>query len=158
MAHLQVWQGRPCESPALSGALALSAIIVWFCDFTCHTHATMYLYQQMPIQSMYLRLLTIPCLFLAFCSFAQLEDGQLRQIDELFESWNTPNHPGGSVGVMKDGEVVFSRAYGLASLEYLVPNTTGTIYNTASVSKQFTAMGIVRLEEMGLLSVDDDIR
>ncbi|MEM9328512.1 MAG: serine hydrolase domain-containing protein, partial [Bacteroidota bacterium] len=55
-------------------------------------------------------------------------------------------------------QIIFSKAYGLASLEYLVPNTMGTIYNTASVSKQFSAMGIVRLEEQGQLSVDDDIR
>src|SRR5690606_18058045 len=45
-----------------------------------------------------------------------------------------------------------------ASLEYLVPNSTGTIFNTGSVSKQFTAMGIVRLEEEGKLSFDDDVR
>ena len=108
---------------------------------------------------MYLRrLITSVSCFLALSSFAQLDDPQFRQIDNLFKRWNEPNHPGGSVGVMKDGQLIFSKAYGLASLEYLVPNTTGTIYNTASVSKQFTAMGIVRLEEMGLLSVDDDIR
>ncbi|MGB5188704.1 serine hydrolase domain-containing protein, partial [Robiginitalea sp.] len=56
-----------------------------------------------------------------------------------------------------DGNIIFSRAYGLASLEYLVPNTPGTIFNTGSVSKQFTAMGIVRLEEQGSLSFDDEI-
>ncbi len=59
---------------------------------------------------------------------------------------------------MKNGEIVFSKAYGLASMEYLVPNATGTIFNTGSVSKQFTAMGIVLLQEQGKLSVDDDIR
>lgn len=59
---------------------------------------------------------------------------------------------------MKDGEIVFSKAYGLASLEYKVPNTTETIFNLASISKQFTAMGILLLEQQGKLSFDDDIR
>ncbi|WP_268036495.1 serine hydrolase domain-containing protein [Algoriphagus sp. PAP.12] len=91
-------------------------------------------------------------------SFAQSDAAWNQKIDSLFTEWNTPNHPGGAIAVMKDGKTIFSQAYGLASLEYLVPNSTGTIFNTGSVSKQFTAMGIVRLEEEGKLSFDDDIR
>ena len=89
---------------------------------------------------------------------AQISKSQYQQIDSLFVAWNQPNHPGGAVAVMYDDQMLFSKAYGLASLEYLVPNSTGTIFNTGSVSKQFTAMGIVRLHVQGKLSVDDDIR
>ena len=89
---------------------------------------------------------------------AQTEANKIKQIDSLFMDWNTPNHPGGSVGVMQGNQVIYSKAYGLASLEYLVPNQTGTRYNIASVSKQFTAMGIVLLDLQGKLSIDDDIR
>ncbi len=89
---------------------------------------------------------------------AQLTPAQYAEIDSLFTEWNSPNHPGGTVGIMRGGQVVFSKAYGLASLEYLVPNSTGTLFNVASVSKQFTAMGIVMLHLAGELSVDDDIR
>lgn len=96
------------------------------------------------------------------CTFqfltGQINETQLKQIDSLFLAWNTPNHPGGTVGVMKNGKVIFSKAYGLASLEYLVPNTQNTIYNIGSVSKQFTAMGIIKLQLEGKLNVDDDIR
>ena len=77
--------------------------------------------------------------------FAQINKDEIRKIDSLFISWNQPNHPGGSIGVMKEGKVIFSKAYGLASLEYLVPNTPDTRFNIASVSKQFTSMGIVLL-------------
>ena len=59
---------------------------------------------------------------------------------------------------MKDGKLIYSKAFGLASLEYNIPNTTETIFNIGSVSKQFTAMGIVLLHLQGKLSVDDDIR
>ena len=89
---------------------------------------------------------------------AQISNAQYQKLDSLFLEWNKPNHPGGAIGIMQKGRTVFSEAYGLASMEYLVPNTTGTIFNTGSVSKQFTAMGIVLLQQQGKLSVDDDIR
>jgi len=97
-------------------------------------------------------------LLLALQANAQLSENQHQKIDSLFLEWNRPNHPGGAIGIMQNGKTVFSKAYGLASLEYLVPNTTGTIFNIASVSKQFTAMGIVLLHQQGKLSIDDDIR
>ncbi|MEJ2585857.1 MAG: serine hydrolase [Robiginitalea sp.] len=103
------------------------------------------------------RAILILSLFVLFPLFAQIDSVQIQEIDSLFIRWNRPNHPGGAIGVVKDGKTIFSRAYGLASLEYLVPNSTGTIFNTGSVSKQFTAMGIVRLEEQGMLSFDDEI-
>lgn len=89
---------------------------------------------------------------------AQFNPSQEEQIDELFKEWNQPNHPGGAVGVMQNGKLTYSKAFGLSSLEYLVPNSTGTQFNIASVSKQFTGMGIVLLEQQGKLSLDDDIR
>jgi len=89
--------------------------------------------------------------------FGQITQEHTQKIDALFTNWNAPNHPGGAIGVMQDGKVVYSKAFGLASLEYLVPNTTGTLFNVASVSKQFTAMGIVLLELQGKLSVDDPV-
>ncbi len=89
---------------------------------------------------------------------AQISESQYQQIDSLFIDWNKPNHPGGAIGIVQNGKTVFSKAYGLASLEYLVPNATGTLFNIGSVSKQFTAMGIVLLHQQGKLSVDDDIR
>ena len=64
---------------------------------------------------------------------AQLSERQIRQIDTLFVSWNAPNHPGGAVGVMKGHQFIYSKAFGLASLEYLAPNTPGTRFNIASV-------------------------
>ena len=103
-------------------------------------------------------LISFIVIFITLNASAQLSELQQLQIDSLFIDWNKPNHPGGAVGIMKNGKKVFSKAYGLASMEYLVPNTTGTIFNTGSVSKQFTAMGIVVLQQQGKLSVDDDIR
>jgi len=88
----------------------------------------------------------------------QLSEVQSLKIDSLFNLWTEANHPGGALGIMQNGEIIYSKAFGLTSLEYQVPNTTETIFNVGSVSKQFTAMGIVLLHEKGLLSIDDDMR
>jgi Beta-lactamase class C and other penicillin binding proteins len=97
-------------------------------------------------------------LFLLWAAtYGQLSTEKEAQIDSLFQSWNKPNHPGGAIAIMQGDKVVYSKAYGLASMEYLVPNSTGTLFNVASVSKQFSALGIVLLQEQGKLSVDDTI-
>ncbi len=95
-------------------------------------------------------------LFQVFNSFSQTS--QIQKIDSLFTSWNSSNHSGGSVLVSKDGKTIFSKPYGLASIEYNTPNTNNTLFNIGSISKQFTAMGIVLLEEQNKLTFDDDIR
>ena len=95
---------------------------------------------------------------LSLSASAQIDPSLEKSIDALFIDWNSPNHPGGALGVVKEGRLLYSKAYGLASLEYLVPNTPGTRFNIASVSKQFTAMGIVKLHLEGKLSVDDNVR
>ncbi len=77
--------------------------------------------------------------------------------DEICASWQSDG-PGGVIGIVENGELVFSKAYGLASLEYEIPNITSTVFNIASVSKQFTAYSMVLLEQQGKLSIDDDIR
>ena len=91
-------------------------------------------------------------------TFSQASQKQLQKMDGLFTSWNTSNHPGGSVLVSKDGKTIFSKSYGLANIEYNIPNTNTTLFNIGSISKQFTAMGIVLLEQQNKLSIDDDIR
>lgn len=99
---------------------------------------------------------------LLFLGFSPLLNAQsipdlAPQIDEIFKDWKA-DAPGGVVGIVQDGQLVFSKAYGLASLEYDVPNTTETIFNIASVSKQFTAFSMILLEQRGVLSLDSDIR
>lgn len=97
-------------------------------------------------------------IFTVINSFGQISKEQIKKTDSLFTVWNMANHPGGAVLISKNGKTIFSKAYGLASLEYNIPNTENTLFNIGSVSKQFTAMGIVLLEEQNKLSFDDDIR
>ena len=61
----------------------------------------------------------------------------------------------GTVLVAKDGKVLFSNGYGFANAEHNVPNTPDTKFRLGSLTKQFTAVAIVQLEEQGKLKVTD---
>ncbi len=63
----------------------------------------------------------------------------------------------GAVLVAKRGEVIFDRAYGLADLEWDVANTTDTHFRIGSITKQFTAVCILLLEERGKLKLTDPV-
>ncbi len=63
----------------------------------------------------------------------------------------------GSVLVARDGKVVFSKGYGMANLEFDIPNTPNTKFRLGSVTKQFAAASILLLQERGKLSVQDPI-
>jgi CubicO group peptidase (beta-lactamase class C family) len=89
---------------------------------------------------------------------AQINETQIQKVDSLVISWNNPNSPGGVVGLMNNGKLLYLKAFGLASLDYDIPNTDSTLFNIASISKQITAIGIVKLQLDGKLSIDDDIR
>jgi len=81
-----------------------------------------------------------------------------KRADQLFYAYSEEGVPGGVLGVIKNGKVVFSKAYGLANLSHDIPYEVNTPTNIGSVSKQFTAMAILLLEQQGKLSLDDDVR
>ena len=76
-------------------------------------------------------------------------------IDPLFSDFSKPGAPGASLAVIKDGRVVYGKAYGLADVDNNVPASTSTNYRLASVTKQFTATAILKLVEQGKLSLED---
>ena len=80
------------------------------------------------------------------------------KVNQLFAEWNRPNSPGAALAVTKDGETIYTQGYGIANLEYDIPITPTTIFDIASVSKQFAAFAIATLSHEGKLSLDDDIR
>ena len=63
----------------------------------------------------------------------------------------------GAVLVARDGQVILSQGYGFADREKKIPNTPQTKFQIASITKQFTAMAILLLQEQGKLNVDDSI-
>ncbi len=66
--------------------------------------------------------------------------------------------PGLGLSVFTPSEVVLERGFGLRDREARLPVTPGTIFGVASVTKSFTALTALALEERGLLSIGDDVR
>lgn len=64
----------------------------------------------------------------------------------------------GSVLVAQNGKIIFSKGYGMADLEWNVPNSSTTRFNIASLTKQFTAASILLLEEQAKLRTDDLVK
>lgn len=88
-----------------------------------------------------------------------IKDSIEMKIDTLIAKMGlSSTTPGGVVGVIKNGKIIFIKAYGVANFKTKEPNTTSTLFNLASVSKQFTAAAILILAKEKKLSLKDDIR
>lgn len=84
-------------------------------------------------------------------------NGLADHIDAIFKGVAGQDQPGAAVVVLRDGHIVFSRAYGMANVELGVPNTTRTKFRIASVTKTFTALAILQLVERGRVRLDDRV-
>ncbi len=67
-----------------------------------------------------------------------------------------PN-PGGTVIIKKGDTVLFEKAYGIADIETKAPIDSNTFFNIASVTKQFTAVAILKLQAEGKIDIDKSI-
>lgn len=65
--------------------------------------------------------------------------------------------PGMSIAIIKNGEIVKVKGYGLANIELNVPATPDTVYQSGSIAKTFTATLIMMLVDRGKLGLDDKI-
>jgi CubicO group peptidase (beta-lactamase class C family) len=79
-------------------------------------------------------------------------------VDSIFTPYASSRSPGCAVGVIRQGSLALSKAYGMADLEHDTPIGPDTRFYIASISKQFTAMSIVLLEQDGRLSLNDPIQ
>ena len=79
------------------------------------------------------------------------------QVDALFTAWDNKNSPGCALSVLQNGAVLYQRGYGMADLEHAVSITPNSVFQIASMSKQFTAMAILLLVQEGKLSLDDPV-
>ena len=80
------------------------------------------------------------------------------QVDQLFAAWDKTTSPGAALAVIKDGQIIYERGYGMAKLEDGIVNSPDKVFDIGSVSKQFTAACLALLVREGQVKVDDDIR
>src|SRR5271156_146920 len=89
---------------------------------------------------------------------ASAQDVATEKVDQIFSVYDKPGSPGCSLGVIRNGDFIYRKAYGSANLELGVPLSLQSVFYMGSVSKQFTAAAIVLAAEQGYLSLDDDVR
>ena len=80
------------------------------------------------------------------------------KIDQYMAARVERDHFNGTVLLAKDGRPLFCRGYGMANLEHDVPCTANTKFRLGSITKQFTAMAILILQERGKLAVTDKVK
>src|SRR5579883_607157 len=95
------------------------------------------------------------CAFLLAASAFAQDAGRM---DQVVQSYATSRKFMGTALVARDGQVLFSKGYGFANLEWNIPNAPNTKFRLGSVTKQFTAASILLLEERGKLSVTDPVK
>jgi CubicO group peptidase (beta-lactamase class C family) len=78
-------------------------------------------------------------------------------MDQLMQAKFEVEGFSGTALVMQKGDRVYHKAFGLADREWNVPNTPETKYRIGSVTKQFTAACILKLEEEGKLKITDKL-
>lgn len=89
-------------------------------------------------------------------ALAQTWQDTLTKIESAFSRYK-PEMPGAQFAISRNGQVIFSKAWGMADLEHNTPLTTTSLIEAGSVSKQFTAASILLLEQQGKLSLNDDV-
>jgi CubicO group peptidase (beta-lactamase class C family) len=79
------------------------------------------------------------------------------RIDQVLAALVQPDGPGAAIGVIQDGGFIHRKAYGLADLEWATPLRPDSVFRICSLTKQFTAVAVMMLEERGALSVEDPL-
>ncbi|RZA01762.1 MAG: class C beta-lactamase-related serine hydrolase [Sphingobacteriaceae bacterium] len=74
-----------------------------------------------------------------------LSPQQINKIDQLFIDFNKKDSPGYAIGIVSGTQVLYTKGYGSANLDYHLPITANSSFDIASVSKQFTAACVALL-------------
>jgi CubicO group peptidase (beta-lactamase class C family) len=91
-------------------------------------------------------------------AFAAAQSPRNAAVDRVFAQWDKAGSPGCALGVVRGGRLVYERGYGMANLDYDIPNGPTMVYYIGSDSKQFTAAAVAMLALRGQISLDDDVR
>ncbi len=91
-------------------------------------------------------------------AFAQQNQALPVVLDKVIKDHLGSDSIGCAVLIAKSGKVIYKKAYGKADIELNIPVNTEMVFEIGSISKQFTAVGILKLAEEGKLGLRDDIR
>lgn len=103
-------------------------------------------------------LLFITVLAAFFCSLNNTYGQNLeKQFNDVLSNQDFENSPGFAILVAKNDQIIYRKAFGYANLELDVKLQPEHIFRIGSITKQFTACAILKLQEEGKLSLQDDI-
>jgi CubicO group peptidase (beta-lactamase class C family) len=80
------------------------------------------------------------------------------KVDAMFAEYDRRDMPGCAIGIIRDGKLIYSKGFGSANLDELVPITPQTSFDVASVTKSFTSVCLALLMDQAKLRPEDDIR
>ena len=84
-------------------------------------------------------------------------DSRVALLDSIYTELHNNNEFNGNVLIAEKGTVLFEKSFGMANVETKAKLNSNTVFELASVSKQFTAMAIVLLEKQGKLEYEDEL-
>lgn len=90
-------------------------------------------------------------------SFEVIESPKYKPLDSLYSQLFQNEQFNGNVLIAENGKIIYQHSFGLANEKDSIPLNLETVFELASVSKQFTAMGIVLLQKQGKIAYKDDI-
>lgn len=94
------------------------------------------------------------CIILQLFTITVFAQDKAKQIEDLLAKYNEYGQFNGSALVSENGKVIFKKGFGLANMEWNIPNQPDTKFRLGSITKQFTAFLIVKLAEDGKLKLD----
>lgn len=92
-----------------------------------------------------------------FCTMVFGQGNQMKKLDSMFTSLHEKNAFNGNVLIADKGNTIFEKSYGFADETTKRKLNENSVFELASLSKQFTAMGIILLKKQGKLNYDDNI-
>ena len=96
-------------------------------------------------------------LFLILISSMGFAQSKVEQIDQLINTYQAYGQFNGSVLISDQGKVIFKKGFGMANMEWDIPNQPNTKHRLGSITKQFTAMLILQLVAEGQLDLQEPI-
>lgn len=99
-------------------------------------------------------LMVVVSLALMSANTLSREEKTHRAVSEVLDEFQAV---GISVAVVKDGKIVYNESFGCKDLETKTPLANDDIMRIASISKSFTATGLLQLVDQGIISLDDDV-
>lgn len=94
---------------------------------------------------------------LSGCSYDTKNKELIEEVENAADAFVKANEFNGTILVAKDGKILINKSYGYARFDDKTMITPQTRFMIGSITKQFTAMAIMQLQEKGLLSVEDKV-